>query len=254
MTSVYFYLEYLVTMLVSLRMQGFRNPAIFALDYTPVPEVSFNGQLAEATQGWDYLVQNYTDCPIAVAGDSNGATLALSLLLHIARPYPSAPLVAKKPDAAVLISPWTQLFSVKQSNKSDYLSPKLLLRYAEKYVGEVGDTTNVYYSPGLCRSREWWTQAFPELGIYLTYGQEEILAPEIEQLEGILSKCGRIKIEAQPNQIHAWPVIMNFLGRDRQSREAGIELTTSNLAKMVLWHSSTDPVLKAKLHGLHEYF
>ncbi|ANB11481.1 dynamin-like GTPase VPS1 [Sugiyamaella lignohabitans] len=212
MTSVYFYLEYLICMVTKLQSQGFRNPAIFAVDYKPAPTGRFSDQMESVVAAWNYLSTAFDTSQLVLAGDSNGATLALSLLLHIARPYNGIELcdATKKPCAAILVSPWTKLYTKVTNNSSDYINHRILAKYADRYVDDNQIHSDIHHNPGLCRSREWWTRAFPEHGIYLTYGEEEVLAPDIEEFYAITSQCGKIRIEAEPNQIHSWPVLMYY--------------------------------------------
>lgn len=86
MGSSYFYLEFLLSFLYLLKTEGsFRNPAIFALEYTLVPDSAYPTQLHEAIAGYKYLLAITRDASkICVSGDSAGGTLILSLLLHLA--------------------------------------------------------------------------------------------------------------------------------------------------------------------------
>ncbi|KAH8671777.1 Alpha/Beta hydrolase protein [Tricladium varicosporioides] len=86
MGSSYFYLEFLLSFIYLLKVEGnFRNPAIFALEYTLVPDSSFPTQLHEAMAGYKYLLSITRNASkICVSGDSAGGTLILSLLLHLA--------------------------------------------------------------------------------------------------------------------------------------------------------------------------
>src|SRR3954471_17175012 len=86
MGSSYFYLEFLLSWLSLLKDSGrFQNPAIFALEYTLVPDASYPAQLYQTVAGYEYVLSMIQDpSKICVSGDSAGATLILSLLLHIA--------------------------------------------------------------------------------------------------------------------------------------------------------------------------
>lgn len=63
---------------------GHRNPAIFAFDYTLVPDARYPTQVLETLQGYEHVLQEARDASrVCVAGDSAGATLVLSLLLKL---------------------------------------------------------------------------------------------------------------------------------------------------------------------------
>lgn len=220
-------------------MQGFKNPAIFALDYEHVPNAEFEDQLAETAAGWMYLVSKFPNSHLALAGDSNGATLAMSLLLHMANPANALPLTNPiVPGAAMLISPWSFAKYDRQDNTVDYLNVKALNHYARCFCSSPSDFIEVYQSPGLCKSKAWWTKAFPVTGIYLTYGQDEIMAQEIEDLALVLSQVGPVRIEKEAGQIHAWPIVQMFTGKSIEDRESGVESIATNLAYMLLWKAT----------------
>lgn len=238
--SIHFYLEFLISLLGSLQMQGFKNPAIFAIEYPLVPQANFTRQLPPITAGWNYLCTEYESSTLTVCGDSNGAGLLLSLLLHIAHPSPdiSEVPIRRRPEAGVLISPWTDLYSAKRPTRSDYISPKIILRHADRLSG--GDRNNVYINPALCRSREWWHRACPDHGLYLSYGEEEMLANDIIRFSQGLQSAGCPAISRpEPHQLHSWQILQFYLGRTPQHRVSGLDDIAASLAKMVLWHTST---------------
>jgi hypothetical protein len=81
MGSAYFYLEFLLVWVSLLKDAGYDNPALFALDYTLVPEATYPTQVQQALAGYKYVLSIVDDpSQICVSGDSAGATLILSLL------------------------------------------------------------------------------------------------------------------------------------------------------------------------------
>lgn len=85
MGSSYFYLEFLLSWLDLLKKAGYENPSIFALEYTLVPDDSFPKQLEEAIAGYEHVLSMVGDPgKVCVSGDSAGATIIISLLLHLA--------------------------------------------------------------------------------------------------------------------------------------------------------------------------
>lgn len=220
-------------------MQGFKNPAVFALEYEHVPNAEFSEQLAETAAGWLFLVSQFPNSHLVMAGDSNGATLVMSLLLQMANPANALPLMSPiPPAAAVLISPWAFSKYDRKDNTVDFMSVKILDNYARLYSSNPSNFVEVYESPGLCRSKAWWTKAFPVTGIYLMYGQDEIMAQEIEDLTVVLSQVGQVRAEKEPGHVHAWPIVQMFLGRSIEDRESGVEAISNNLSYMLLWKAS----------------
>ncbi|KAI1496715.1 hypothetical protein F5X99DRAFT_421888 [Biscogniauxia marginata] len=232
MGSSYFYLEFLITWLSLLGNSGYQNPAIFALEYTLVPDSCFPTQLQEAVAGYSHVLSMIGDPDrICVSGDSAGAAVVLSLLLHLANLNRHSAKIDEvgtwhlaKPGMAVLISPWVTLVSDKHRNTaSDYLDAGRLHIYARQYSGEDIATDDPLLSPGNCRDVEWWRKACPSKGMHMAYGAEEVFAPEIENLAKFLKENGvNISSRAAMGGIHAWPVASLFLSNLPEDRQKGL--------------------------------
>jgi acetyl esterase/lipase len=230
MGSSYFYLEFLTAWLALLREAGYANPAIFALEYTLVPDASFPVQLQEAVAGYRHVLAVARDpsC-VVVGGDSAGAMLVLSMLLHIARDHEDAASLGndralQKPAFAVLISPWVTLVSsLHKNNTSDYLDADALHRYGLQYAGHAIKPNDPLVSPGSCTDVSWWQRAAPEQGMYVTFGEKEVFQPDIKRFTGLLRKAGVIVGSyEEPGGIHAWPVASLFLSSSRAQRLKGL--------------------------------
>lgn len=156
MGSAYFYLEFLLAWLSRLQTRGFKNPAIFALEYTLVPDAVWPQQFSETWTGYQLLMDFMGDTSrICVSGDSAGATLILSRLLHHGN-YDEELVIyeARKPALAVLISPWTHLLSnLNQNTRSDYLDARTLELYGTEYAGN-GSPKNELIAPRLSEDVE----------------------------------------------------------------------------------------------------
>ncbi|KAI0902210.1 Arylacetamide deacetylase-like protein [Annulohypoxylon nitens] len=185
MGSAYFYLEFLLAWANLLGNSGYQNPAIFALDYTLVPDASFPTQLEETIAAYEHVLSAVGDPnKICVSGDSAGATIVLSLLLHLANISRHLEKMGStgawrlaKPGMAVLISPWVTLVSSKHQNTaSDYLDAVNLHHYARQYAGENVSVNDSLLSPGNCRDISWWKRAIPSKGMFIAYGAEEVFA------------------------------------------------------------------------------
>jgi acetyl esterase/lipase len=233
MGSSYFYLEFLLAWLTILKRAGYRNPAILALEYTLVPDQSYPVQLYQAISGYRYALSIIHDpSKICVSGDSAGGTLIFSLLLHLANSSKSnlngsASTVTENmvPGLAVLISPWVTLVSSKDKNTpSDYLDVTNLHHYAHQYARNKISMHDPLISPGKCKDVSWWRKASPAKGFFITYGAEEVFAPEIRDLVALLEKAG-VEVEAQEQKggIHAWPVAALFLSSTREERQKGLK-------------------------------
>ncbi|KAK0645908.1 Alpha/Beta hydrolase protein [Cercophora newfieldiana] len=238
MGSSYFYLEFLMTWLSVLAQSGYNNPAIFALEYTLVPDASYPTQIEEVLASYAYVLDVAGDPTIVtVSGDSAGAMLVLGLLLHNN---------ARKPALALLISPWVTLTPASEGNgearqrlqrnllKSDYLDIPQLSRYGKQLAGSKISVNDPLVSPGCCKDRAWWKRAGPERGIFLTYGAEEVLAPQIEDLLEILKGAGiTVDSKREPGGIHAWPVASLFLSGEESKRLSGLRAMTQKIREEI---------------------
>lgn len=223
MGSVYFCLEVLLLWLSLLKSSGFQNPAIFAIEYTLVPDKSYPVQVHETLAGYKYACSLVSDpARICVAGDSAGATLILSLLLHLgletamgSNDTVSKMIKTPRPGMAVVISPWVTLLSSKIKNTArDYLNMKVLQRYAHHYCDNKISLHDPRISPGNCKDIAWWQSACPSKGIYVTFGSEELFAPDIRELLSLWKHAGiAVRYNEEEYGIHAWPVAGVFLSR-----------------------------------------
>lgn len=232
MGSSYFYLEYLLTWLSLLSEQGYKNPAIFAFEYTLVPDACFPVQLKESIAAYEHVLNFVEDASkICVAGDSAGAGIVLTMLFHMASTGSKAQHVShgvpnrlEKPGYAVLISPWvTMVSSLHKNTASDYLEANHLHNYAKQYAGGANLVNDSLVSPGSCRDISWWKNAFPENGMHITYGAEEMLASGITNLIEFLGENDfKVTSRAETSEVHAWPVVSLFLCDSVDDRRKGL--------------------------------
>jgi len=229
MGSAYFYIEFLMAWISRLKESGYLNPAVFALEYTLVPDAQWPTQFHETRAGYTLLQDAFgrdSAAKICVSGDSAGATLILSMLLQPG-PLDLEPQFKSldRPGLAILLSPWTHLVSdLNQNTPSDYLDKNSLHLYAKQYAGTATMTDEVI-SPGICMSR--WKQASPLNGYRIIYGAEEVFNQGIEfMVRNMKSNGAFVKVHKEDAGIHAWPVVNLFLGASRQERLHGLDVMT----------------------------
>ncbi|KAL5115381.1 hypothetical protein ACEQ8H_006757 [Pleosporales sp. CAS-2024a] len=223
MGSSYFYMEFLLAWVTLLKTTGYRNPALFALEYTLVPDATYPTQLHETVAGYEYILSlAQSSTRVVVGGDSAGATLILSLLLYLAE---HTELRHQKPGLAIMISPWVTLLSSNNRNTaSDYLNSDTLKLYGQQYIGSKASPSDPIVSPGYCKDMTRWREASPEHGWYFLYGSEEVLGPETARLIALLKDTGK-EVDSWEDQggIHAWPVASLYLGETKDERLAGLK-------------------------------
>lgn len=222
MGSAYFYLEFLFAWVSLLKEAGYDNPALFALEYTLVPEATYPTQVQQTLAGYKYVLSMIGDpSRICVSGDSAGATLILSLLLCLSD---YSGLKNKMPGFAVVISPWAVIISPKNKNTaSDYLDAGSLHKYGSQYIGTKATAEDSLVSPGSNKDLSWWRRASPTAGWFFVYGAEEVFAPETTELIGTLKKADvRVAEHAEESWIHAWPIVKLFLCNSQEERQSGL--------------------------------
>ena len=231
----------------------FTNPAIYSLDYTLAPDAVFPTQLDEALHAYSHVVsttaQQSQESPenrpprVVMAGDSAGGAIVLSLLLKLSQERqksggtaPPMPRMPRMPDQAVLISPWVSLWSHRYGRSAnDYIDAVSLAGYAAQYVGSevlaaelAAEPRRIdpLLSPGHCRDKIWWHRASPSRGLIVTYGAEEVFAPEIRDWVEMLQAAGvPVQTGVDPGGglgVHAWPVASLFLARTSARRYEGL--------------------------------
>jgi acetyl esterase/lipase len=223
MGSGFFYMEFLLAWVALLKEAGYRNPALFALEYTLVPDAVYPTQLQETLAGYEYVLSIARDSTrICVSGDSAGATLILSFLLYITD-HPE--LRHQRPGLAVMISPWVTIVSRNnRDTASDFLNASSLELYGRQYIGPKVPSNDPLVSPGNCKDIKKWTAASPEKGWYFLFGSEEVLGPETRELVSLLRKAGtEVDYYEERGGIHAWPVASLYLGETREERLHGLQ-------------------------------
>ena len=235
MGSSYFYLEPLLGLFSLLKSNPqYQRPAVFALEYSLVPDEEYPTQLCQTITGYRHVLSMVSNdaSRVCVSGDSAGATLVLSLLLYIAKKGHKQGTC--RPGYAALLSPWVTLASEQnRDTPSDYLNAESLHLYASQYAGE--NLFDPLVSPGLCDDLGWLAAAAPAQGLYFSFGSEEVFGPEIRNLIFKLRKSGvSVSVKEEPGGIHAWVIARLFLEDSREERVRGmrelVKAITANIA------------------------
>lgn len=261
------YTEYLSILSINLLEQGFGNPLIFIPQSTASHHSTYTEIIPFLLKSYQYVLKQRVSrhTQIVIAGDSTGGTLALTLLLQISQPSPLISKIIKhnmdsfqwkKPQAILLISPICDIERTTSTSKGcDYITATVLSKWRNNYVPDAifdSESTRsnelVYYNPGMNRDTLSWKKARPEIGMFLSFGSEELVASDtIKYALFLSSKCHiKLRQDRQVAQIHNWALV-NFYTEDRvDHREVSLQIYSGALSRMLLWSSSSYVNLRSK--------
>jgi acetyl esterase/lipase len=165
-------------------------------EYRLAPEAPFPAAVEDARSLYEALLENYAPERIVIAGESAGGGLTAALLVNLrdeARPLPAA---------AVVISPWCDLTGLGDVSDAalatDFLTPEVLVVFADNYAADESDRTLPLCSPGLAD-----LTGLPPLLVLA--GGNEILCSQDERLAARAKECGvDVTLEVEPEMFHAW--------------------------------------------------
>ncbi|KAG5991462.1 hypothetical protein E4U43_004023, partial [Claviceps pusilla] len=238
LASCYFYLEFLLAMHHLLLKSQFQNPAIFALEYSLVPEETHPTQVNQVVLGYRHILSEVRNASkVCVAGDSAGGTLTLSLLRELCTRVHghqvNGSTILALPKLAVLISPWITLVSnIHYPSRVDYLERNRLWAYGKAYAGSM--VHDAAASPGLCHDDHIWEAVSPDRGYFVIYGEEETLAPDADAFIRRQRRKGiEIDVMMIKGGIHAWPVASLMLSSTPDRRLQGLESIVRQIRQKV---------------------
>jgi len=183
--------------------------AVHVLDLPLAPEYPYPAALDRATDAYLHIVESGVDpSTVAIAGDSAGGGLALSLVQRLhARGLP-------RPGAAVLISPWLDLTCSGESVDvndfaDDMLSAKALRTAAAHYAGDV-PLSDYGVSPLFGNVEE-----LPP--VFVTIDVSETLLDDTRRLVDRVRTASQIEVDERQGLFHIWPVFTPFVKESRDT-------------------------------------
>lgn len=203
----------------SFALHGFR---VFAANYRLAPENPFPAAVDDATAAYrGLLAQGHSAQRIAVAGDSAGGGLALSLLLVLR----AAGILL--PAAAALFSPWTDLAATGESIRTNaarcaMFNGPSIAPTARWYLGDA-NPNNPLASPLYAD-----LTGLPPLLIHV--GADEILRDDSTRLAEKARSAGvTVELKVWPVVPHAWQLAPNKIPEARQSLRESAEFLSRSL-------------------------
>lgn len=196
---------------------------VLALDYRLAPEARFPAALDDVAAAYRWLLD--TGVParaIAVAGDSAGGGLALSLALRVRdRGWPA-------PACVVLLSPWTDLTgsgaSVRANDgRCDMFRPANIPDFAAVYLGGASPRDPAA-SPALAPLHD-----LPPLLLHV--GARELLLDDARRVhDGAIAAGGTSRLVAFEDAFHGWQLLSPWLRDARASLDDAAAFVDAHLA------------------------
>jgi monoterpene epsilon-lactone hydrolase len=182
---------------------------ILAIDYPLAPENPFPAALNNALETYQWLVNQKSESPVYIAGDSAGGGLALALLLALKEKNIILPA------GVICFSPWADLTCQTSSSstiqKGDLvLRPSVLPAIARVYAGN-RNLENPYISP-----------VFGDFSnmppIFIQVDCQEILRSDAQHIfEKVKNAKGCITLEVWGEMFHAWPYLASFMPESKKA-------------------------------------
>ncbi|KAJ5618959.1 hypothetical protein N7510_002943 [Penicillium lagena] len=178
------HLQFATALIQELNDNG-HELAVFFVRYTLSTCQTYPTQLRQAVEALRYLVTETNRSPanVYLGGDSAGANLALSTLLHISHPHPEIdPLALSAPLAGVFgLGAWIDFSSegpsVTENANKDILTKGALERWAKGYLA--GKEPDSWSEPARAPV-DWWKDVKTER-ILILAGSDELLLSSIEE-------------------------------------------------------------------------
>lgn len=192
------------------RETGFR---VFSLKYRLAPEARFPAALDDAFAAYRWLLAQPDVAPakIALAGDSAGGGLVLSLLLRLRDE--NLPL----PACAACFSPWADLAGTGESvgtnaERDDLFYPQNIQEFANAYLGGAAAAADEpYASPVFGDFR-----GLPPILFHI--GSTEILLDDARRIhQKIQAGGGASELEIYEDTFHCWQMAVGFMPEARDS-------------------------------------
>lgn len=202
------------------------NFRVFSLKYRLAPEHPFPAALEDVVAAYRWLTETQKIPPpeIALAGDSAGGNLVLSLLLKLRDE--KLPL----PACAVCFSPWTDMKGTGESNRTnaeldDMFCAENTDEFSRAYLGDASPE-NVFASPVLGEFHD-----LPPVLFHV--GSTEMLLDDSKRIhEKIRSVGGASELEIYERIFHCWQMGAGLIPEADDSLKKAAEFIRRHISRI----------------------
>lgn len=177
-------------------------------------------QLQQAVFLLDHVLhkEKFSPSAISLAGDSAGAHLIISLLLHLSHPAPGVPplSVSGKLSSAAFISPWiinpNSISASLTSNADKDIIEKSAIEYwISNFLGPLDTSVEQPWACPLTAPQEWWADlAIGE--IVVLYGQNEVLRDDTARFcEVLKTRHAQVTATEVEGELHTHLILNRYL-------------------------------------------
>jgi monoterpene epsilon-lactone hydrolase len=194
---------------------------VFSANYRLAPEHPFPAALDDVVTTYRWLLRLTRGAPVAIAGDSAGGGLALSLAIH-ARDHALAP-----PACVVLFSPWTDLAGrgasvIANDGRCAMFRPENIPAFADAYLGGT--------APDDPRASPVYADLHGLPPILLQVGSTELLLDDARRVhDGVLAVGGDSRISVYDDVHHVWQMLTPLVPEARAALGEAAAFLRSNL-------------------------
>ena len=191
----------------AMRLSYRCNAEVFVPGYRLAPEHPYPAAFDDALAAWRYVKGSRPNAPMFVAGDSAGGGLSLSLLVRL------RDLGMAMPNAAFLLSPWTDLTvsgaSVDGNRGRDLWFTRTHLEIWARYYAGDADRRSPYVSPVFAS-----VSGLPPL--LLLVGEDEVLLDDALRVRDAATAAGTdVRVHLGKRMQHDWPLTLPWLDESR---------------------------------------
>lgn len=198
------------------------NVRVFSLDYRRAPENLYPAAIDDAFAAYRWLLgQGFAAEKIAVAGDSAGGGLALSLLLKIRDE--NLPM----PACGVCFSTWADLTGESESVRSNdglcaMFRTENIKEFADVYLGD-SSPRDVYASPALAE-----LHGLPP--VLLQVGSTELLLDDARTVHNKIQTSGGIsELQIYDDLAHGWHLLDGLVPEARAALRQAVKFIARNI-------------------------